>query len=67
MHEEEAPLALENNSHMGSTEELYFKDPKADAFFHDLLVKTLENYYPDLQATLEYHSMEHRHPLMRSY
>jgi hypothetical protein len=30
-------------------------------------VKTLENYYPDLQATLEYRSTDHRHPLMRSY
>ena len=67
MHEEEAPSALADNPRMGWTEELYFKDPEADAFFHDLLVKTLENYYPDLQATLEYRSTEHRHPLMSSY
>jgi hypothetical protein len=67
MHEEEVPSALVNNPRMGWTEELYFKDPKADDFFHDLLVKMLENYYPDLQAMLEYRSTEHRHPLMSSY
>jgi hypothetical protein len=46
MHEEEVPLALANNPRMGWTEELYFRDPKAYAFFHDLLVKMLENILP---------------------
>jgi hypothetical protein len=43
---------------MGWTNKLYFMDPELDVFFHDLLVKTLDHYYSNLQAILEYHSME---------
>jgi hypothetical protein len=62
MHDEEVPAAQANNPRIGWTEELYFMDPDPNALFHDLLVKTLQKYYSDLQATLEYCSMEHKHP-----
>jgi hypothetical protein len=42
-------------------------DPDPNALFHDLLVKTLQEYYSDLQATLEYRNTEHKHPQWSSY
>jgi hypothetical protein len=41
--------------------------PKADAFFHDVLTRTLDTYYHDWEATLEYRCKEYIHPLMNSY
>jgi hypothetical protein len=41
--------------------------PKADAFFHDMLTRTLDNYYYDWEATLEYRCTEYSHPWMDSY
>jgi len=37
---------------VGWIEECYSKDPDDDAFYHTLLMKTLEHYYADLQATV---------------
>jgi hypothetical protein len=37
-------------------------DPDPNALFHDLLVKTLQKYNSYLQATMEDHSTEHKHP-----
>ena len=52
---------------VGWIEECYSKDPDDDAFYHTLLMDTLEHYYADLQATVEYRNIEHKHPLMNSY
>ena len=52
---------------VGWTSEVHFKAPQDDAFFHDLLTRTLATYNEDLQAKLEYRSVEHRHPLMRAH
>jgi hypothetical protein len=41
--------------------------PKADVFFHDMLTRTLDNFYYDWEATLEYHYKEYSHSLMDSY
>jgi hypothetical protein len=41
--------------------------PKADAFFHDMLTRTLDNYCYDWEATLEYRCMEYSHPWMDYY
>jgi hypothetical protein len=62
MQEEEVPTVQAHNPHIGWTEELYFMDPDPNAFFHDLLVKTLQEYYSDLQATLEYRNNEAQAP-----
>jgi hypothetical protein len=37
-----------------------------DLFFHESLKKTLDCYYSDLQATLEYHCTENSRPQMSS-
>ena len=52
---------------MGWTTKLHIMVPKADAFFHDMLTRTLDNYYYDWEATLEYRSAEYSHPWMDSY
>jgi type IV secretory pathway component VirB8 len=46
---------------------LHIMVPKADVFFHDMLTRTLDNYYYDWEATLEYRYKEYSHPLMDSY
>jgi len=51
---------------IGWTDKLSIKKPDDNAFYHDLLTMMLECYYPDLQATLEYHTTEHSHPLIGS-
>ena len=51
---------------IGWTDKLSIKKPDDNAFYHDLLTMMLEYYYPDLQATLEYHTTEHSHPLIGS-
>ncbi|XP_066323531.1 uncharacterized protein [Miscanthus floridulus] len=43
--------------HIGWTDKLSIKKPDDNAFYHDLLTMMLECYYPDLQATLEYHTL----------
>jgi hypothetical protein len=50
------------NSVMVWTMKLHIMVPKADVFFHDMLTRTLDTYYYDWEATLEYN-----HPLMDSY
>jgi hypothetical protein len=55
------------NSVMGWTTKLHIMVPKADVFFHDMLTRTLDNYYYDWEATLEYRCKEYSHPLMDSY
>ena len=54
------------NTRMGWTTVLWFPESDPRAFFHELLVLTLNHYYLDLQATLEYCCTEYRHPLRRS-
>ena len=51
---------------MGWTTVLWFPESDPRAFFHEHLELTLNRYYPDLQATLEYCCTEYRHPLRRS-
>jgi hypothetical protein len=60
-------VASEPPQHVGWIEEHYSKDPNENAFYHTLLVEMLEHYCADLQATVEYHNVEHKHPLMNSY
>jgi hypothetical protein len=55
------------NSVMGWTTKLHIMVPKADVFFHDMLIRTLDNYYYNWEATLEYCCKEYSHPLMNSY
>jgi hypothetical protein len=55
------------NSVMGWTMKLHIMVPKADVFFHDMLTRTLDNYYYDWEATLEYRCKEYNHPLVDSY
>jgi hypothetical protein len=55
------------NPAMGWTTKLHIMLPKADAFFHDMLTRTLDTYYHDWEATLEYRCTEYIHPLMNSY
>jgi hypothetical protein len=55
------------NSVMGWTMKLHIMVPKADVFLHDMLTRTLDNYYYDWEATLEYHCWEYSHPLVDSY
>jgi hypothetical protein len=55
------------NSVMGWTTKLHIMVPKADVFFHDMLTRTLDNYYYDWEAKLEYRCKEYSHPLMGSY
>jgi hypothetical protein len=57
----------EENPAMGWTTKLHSMVPKADAFFHDILTRTLDTYYWEWEATLEYHCKEHRHPLLSSH
>jgi hypothetical protein len=52
---------------MGWTTKFQIMVPKADAFFHDMLTRTLDNYYYDWEATLEYRCTEYSHPWMDSY
>jgi hypothetical protein len=42
------------NPVMGWTMKLQIMVPKADIFFHDVLTRTLDTYYYDWEATLEY-------------
>jgi hypothetical protein len=58
---------LKENSVMGWTTKHHIMVPKADVFFHDMLTRTLDNYYYDWEATLEYHCKEYSHLLMGSY
>jgi hypothetical protein len=55
------------NSVMGWTTKLHIMVPKADVFFHNILTRTLDNYYYDWEATLEYRCKEYSHSLMDSY
>jgi len=57
---------LQPPSCIGWTDKLSIKKPDDNAFYHDLLMMTMEFYHPDLQATLEYHTTEHSQPLMSS-
>jgi hypothetical protein len=52
---------------MGWTMKHHIMVPKADVFFHDILTRTLDNYYYDWEAKLEYRCKEYSHPLMGSY
>jgi hypothetical protein len=52
---------------MGWTTKLHIMVPKADVFFHDMLTRTLDTYYYDWEATLEYRYKEYNYPLMDSY
>ena len=63
------PIAIAGDppQHVGWIEEQYSKDPDEAAFYDTLLVEMLEHHYIDLQATMEYRSVEHKHPLMNSY
>jgi hypothetical protein len=58
---------LKENSVMGWTTKHHIMVLKADVFFHDMLTRTLDNYYYDWEATLEYHCKEYSHPLVDSY
>jgi hypothetical protein len=58
---------LKENSFMGWTTKHHIMVPKTDVFFHDMLTRTLDNYYYNWEATLEYHCKEYSHPLMGSY
>jgi len=53
------------NARLGWTTVLWFPESDPKAFFHEHLVLTLNHYYPDLQATLEYCCTEYKHPLRR--
>jgi hypothetical protein len=55
------------NSVMGWTIKRHIMVPKADVFFHDVLTRTLDTYYYDWEATLEYRCKEYNHPMMDSY
>jgi hypothetical protein len=56
-----------NDVVMGWTTKIQIMVPKADASFHDMLTRTLDNYYYDWKATLEYRCTEYSHPWMDSY
>jgi hypothetical protein len=55
------------NLAMGWTMKLHIMVPKADAFFHDVLTRTLDTYYHEWEAMLEYHCKEYSHPMTNSY
>jgi hypothetical protein len=55
------------NSVMGWTTKLHIMVPKAVVFFHDMLTRTLDTYYYNWEAMLEYHCKEYSYPMMDSY
>jgi hypothetical protein len=55
------------NPTLGWTTKLHIMVPKADVFFHDVLTRTLDTYYYDWEATLEYRCKEYSHPMTDSY
>jgi hypothetical protein len=55
------------NLAIGWTMKLHIMVSKADAFFHDVLTRTLDTHYHEWEATLEYRCKEYSHPMMNSY
>ena len=41
----------------------YFKRAPETAYYHTLLTHVLDDYYPDLHASINYHCAEYQHPL----
>ena len=62
-----APAALEVEDEPGWTSMYHFKYASNMAYYHSLLLNMLEDYYPDLNATIKYYCAKHTHPLEATY
>ena len=45
----------------------YFKPALETAYYHTLLTHVLDDYYPDLHASISYHCVEYQHPLEATF
>jgi hypothetical protein len=45
----------------------YFKPALETAYYRTLLTKVLDDYYPDLHASIKYQCVEYQHPLEATY
>ena len=45
----------------------YFKPVPETAYYHTLLTHVLDDYYPDLHASINYHCAEYQHPLEATF
>ena len=45
----------------------YFKPAPETAYYHTLLTHVLDDYYPDLHASISYHCAEYQHPLEATF
>ena len=45
----------------------YFKPAPETAYYHTLLTHVLDDYYPDLHASINYHCAEYQHPLEATF
>jgi len=45
----------------------YFKLAPETAYYHTLLTHVLDDYYPDLHASINYHCAEYHHPLEATF
>ena len=52
---------------MGWTCKYYFKQALEMAYYHNLLTHVLDDYYPDLHASISYHCAEYQHPLEATF
>ena len=52
---------------MGWTCKYYFKQASETAYYHTLLTHVLDDYYPDLHASIGYHCVEYQHPLEATF
>jgi len=57
-----APAAPEVEDEPGWTSTYLFKYAPDMAYYHSLLLNMLEDYYPDLNASIKYYCAEHTHP-----
>ena len=46
---------------------VYIMKPAEDSFYHDMLKQLLDTYYPELEATLEYHCIEFSYPRLPTH
>ena len=45
----------------------YFKPALETAYYHTLLTHVLDDYYPDLHASISYHCAEYQHPMEATF
>ena len=45
----------------------YFKPAPETAYYHTLLTHVLDDYYPDLHASISYYCAEYQHPLEATF